>query len=287
MEVVDVRKELFEEVELLGKKGLFTELRVDKATVPEGMHCYELRHGDDDGFPVSVEEGVRVNYFGAVLFTDKMELGKEKAVSFGYEDFGFTGEHRKLGEYLVQAECKQLGNGVELMAFMEDNDILFHMTEPEAELLCGYLDGHGYSIGQYEGKLYRGDLCAETDRTVWEETTIDDLVDCACEWNYELVQEARAEMENPENFRDFANKHSRYEDLCADERVLDSLFDRTKYAPEIEQLAEQLADEFIRNLQSKGNLEEAVGKLAEQIKQEPETEREGQETANRQRGKAR
>lgn len=56
METVDVRKEVLEEVELLGQIGYFTGMRVDKETVPEGMHCYELRHGDDWGFPVSVEE---------------------------------------------------------------------------------------------------------------------------------------------------------------------------------------------------------------------------------------
>lgn len=78
METVDVQKEVLEEVELLGRTGYFTELRVDKETVPEEMHCYELRHGDDDGFPVSVEESVRVNYFGAVLFTETLELGNEK-----------------------------------------------------------------------------------------------------------------------------------------------------------------------------------------------------------------
>ena len=62
METVDVQKEVLEEVELLGRTGYFTELRVDKETVPEEMHCYELRYGDDDGFPVSVEESVRGNY---------------------------------------------------------------------------------------------------------------------------------------------------------------------------------------------------------------------------------
>ena len=70
MEAVDVQKEVLEEVELFGRKGYFTELRVDQKTVPEGMYCYELRHGDDDGFPVSIEGSVRVNYFGAVILAE-------------------------------------------------------------------------------------------------------------------------------------------------------------------------------------------------------------------------
>ena len=37
METVDVQKEVLEEVELLGRTVYFTELRVDKETVPEGI----------------------------------------------------------------------------------------------------------------------------------------------------------------------------------------------------------------------------------------------------------
>ncbi len=102
MEIVDVLKEILEEVGLMGRTGCFTELRVDKETVPEGVYCYELRHGDDDGFPVSVEENVRVNYFGAVVLAEKLELGEEKALQFGYEDFGYTGGQVYLSQ--VQAD---------------------------------------------------------------------------------------------------------------------------------------------------------------------------------------
>ena len=286
MEAVDVLKEMLEEVELLGMTGYFTELRVDKETVPEGMHCYELRYGDDDGFPVSVEESVRVNYFGAVLFAEALELGEEKALQFGYEDFAFTGDQM----YLSQVQGKEheeqrdaegyetIQTGAELISFMEEHGISFQMNEQEADLLCGYMDGHGYVVGQKDGQLCRGDLCAETDRTVWEETTIDDVVDSAMEWNYELLQEAKADMENPDNFIDFVNKHNRYEDLCADEKVLDAMFDRTKYGEQIERVAEILAEQFIQNIKSKGDIDGAVKELAQGInggmevtaKQQPE-----------------
>ena len=278
MEAIDVEKEMLEEVELLGRTGYFTELRVDKETVPEGMYCYELRHGDDNGFPASVEESVRVNYFGAVLFTEKLELGEEKALQIGYEDFAFTGEQM----YLAQAQEKQpdrqqeeqrdtdghvpLNMGRELLKFMEENGISFPMDEKEADLVCGYMEGHGNVVGHKDGQLCRGDLCAETDSTVWEETTIDDLVDSATEFNYELLQEARAFMEKPENFTDFVFQHSRYEDLCADEKVLDAMFDRTKHAVMIERAAQSLAEQLIQSLQSKGDIDGAVKELVQGVK---------------------
>lgn len=303
METVDVRKEVLEEVELMGRKGYFTELRVDKETVPEGMHCYELRHGDDEGIPVSVEESVRVNYFGAVLLSERLELGEDKALQFGYEDFGYTGEQMYPGQILkdrkkaIDTEKEQEGrdteasleyelmtelcakgksgfvNGYEILttgaaltAFMDSHDMDFRMTEKEAEMLCRYMDGHGYIIGQKDGQLYRGDLCSEAEKIVWEETIIDDLVDSACEWNYEFLQEARAEMENPDNFSDFVEKHSRYEDFSADEKVLDGMFERTKYETEINELAQMLADQLIRDLNSKGGIDAAVRKMTDQIK---------------------
>ena len=48
MTKVNANTERFEQVELLGKSVLFTEQRVDRATVPEGLRCYELRHTDED-----------------------------------------------------------------------------------------------------------------------------------------------------------------------------------------------------------------------------------------------
>ena len=274
METVDVQKEVLEEVELLGRTGYFTELRVDKDTVPEGMHCYELRYGDDDGVPVSVEESVRVNYFGAVLFTEALELGEGKALQFGYEDFGYTGEQMYLSQIQEKKpeeqrdvdEYKTIQTGAELIKFMNENGISFQINEKEADLLCSYMEGHGHVIGQKDGQLCCGDLCAEIDRTVWEETTIDDIVDSVTEWNYELLKEAKEFMENPQDFDDFVFQHSRHEDLCADEKVLDAMFDRTKYGEQIERMAEVLAEQFIQNLQSKGDIDGAVKELAQGIK---------------------
>lgn len=274
METVDVQKEVLEEVELMGRTGYFTELRVDKETVPEGMHCYELRHGDDDGFPVSVEESVRVNYFGAVLLAEELELGEEKALQFGYEDFGYTGEQMYLSQVQGKEQREQhdeegyetIQTGAELISFMKESGISFQINEKEADLLCGYMDGHGYVIGQKDGQLCCGDLCAETDRTVWEETTIDDIVDSVTEWNYELLKEVREIMENPKDFDDFVFQHSRHEELCADEKILDAMFDRTKYGEQIERMAEALAEQLIQNLQSKGDIDGAVKELVQGIK---------------------
>ena len=77
-------------------------------------------------------------------------------------------------------------------------------------------------------------------------------------------------MDNPDNFSDFVFQHSRYEELCADEKILDAVFDRTKYAEQIEHMAQMFAEQLIQSLQSKGDIDGAVKELVQGIKEQPE-----------------
>ena len=264
MEIVDVQKEVLEEVELLGQIGYFTELRVDKETVPEGMHCYELRYGDDDGFPVSVEENVRVNYFGAVLFTEALELGEEKALQFGYEDFGYTGEQMYLSQVIGGQEPDEFKDGKELAEFFKET---FPMTEEEAQKLLGYMEGHEYLLGHMDGEMYRGDLCYEQGKVRWEPYTIDDAVDVVTEWNYELIPEAEAALSNAKDMIDFANKKSYLDTLREDEKILDKMFDRTTHGKMIEAVGTSLAEAFIGDISNGVDIDAAVKNLTDQIKE--------------------
>ena len=39
---VDARTEEFQHIEVLGKPALFTNARIDRATVPDGWQCYDI-----------------------------------------------------------------------------------------------------------------------------------------------------------------------------------------------------------------------------------------------------
>ena len=264
METVDVQKEVLEEVELLGRMGYFTELRVDKETVPEGMHCYELRHGDDDGFPVSVEKNVRVNYFGAVLFAEELELGEEKALQFGYEDFGYTGEQMYLSQVIGGREPDYFQDGKELAEFHKET---FPMTEKEGDRLLGYMEGHEYLLGHMDGEMYRGDLCYEQGKVRWEPYTIDDAVDAVTEWNYDLILEAEAALSNAKDSIDFANKKSYLDTLREDEKILDKMFDRTTHGKAIDAIAASIAGALIEDISRGGDIDTAVKNMTDQIKE--------------------
>lgn len=262
METVDVQKEVLEEVDLMGRKGYFTELRVDKGTVPEGMYCYELRHGDDDGFPVSVEENVRVNYFGAVLLAEGLELGEEKALQFGYEDFGYTGEQMYLSQVIGGREPDEFKDGKEFAEFVAEEICI---TEEEGQKLIGYMEGHDYCLGHMDGKMFRGDLCWEPGKVHWEPYDIEDVINIAADWNYDLLQEAETAVLNPAD-DDYEDKEKYLNSLREDEKILDKMFDRTRYGKELDALAVMLAEELIADMSREGGIDAAVRRMTDQIK---------------------
>ena len=155
----------------------------------------------------------------------------------------------------------------ELLTFIKDNEISIVMTDKEAEMLLGYMEGYDYVVGFAEGRLYRGDLDDVPGEIVWDDDfSVDDLIDTVCEWNYELILDMDAERQNPKDMVDFSNKQSKYESLKQEEAILDKLFDQTKYRAGIEKLAEELANQFIQNLNQKG-LDSSVKQLVSDIRQ--------------------
>lgn len=62
------------EVEVLGKRGLFVDLRVNRDTLPDGYYMYEVRHSDDDwGEPCEIADWIMVNFFGTLLMKEPLE----------------------------------------------------------------------------------------------------------------------------------------------------------------------------------------------------------------------
>lgn len=45
---VDARNEIFDHIELFDAPAMFTNARVDRSSIPEGLFCYDVRGADDD-----------------------------------------------------------------------------------------------------------------------------------------------------------------------------------------------------------------------------------------------
>lgn len=82
--------EKYQEVEIFDVPGLFSNGRIDPATIPEGMYVYDLRGSDDDpGQPIAVESHVTVNHAGSVITAKPLELGEDGRLMFT-EDEGLN-----------------------------------------------------------------------------------------------------------------------------------------------------------------------------------------------------
>ena len=62
MAALDAAKEEYELVEIDGHPVLFTNMRLDRDTVPEGIYCYDVRDSDElDGSMAEIRSYVLVN----------------------------------------------------------------------------------------------------------------------------------------------------------------------------------------------------------------------------------
>ena len=70
----DAMKETFEEVTILDIPALFTPVRINRSTVPDGYYLYEVRHDDDCRCAAQVARNIIVNYWGSLITRDEIKL---------------------------------------------------------------------------------------------------------------------------------------------------------------------------------------------------------------------
>ena len=115
--------EKYQEVEIFDVPGLFSNGRIDPATIPEGMYVYDLRGSDDDpGKAITVENHVTVNHAGSVITAKPLDLGEDGRLTFTEEEglnfvggeisaYKFLNEQRKdRNTEEVEALCPQFQN---------------------------------------------------------------------------------------------------------------------------------------------------------------------------------
>lgn len=138
---VDAYKEDFEHIELFGKPGLFTNARIDRDTLPDGWHCYDLRGSDyDPGKPITVEDQVFVNHAGTVLLPEPVQFEAGKDRCYIHDGLNFLGE-----DMTVKAFCEAHALKAPLFprlyqpspAYSNEAGLFYAMTpEEDEELGC-------------------------------------------------------------------------------------------------------------------------------------------------------
>jgi hypothetical protein len=95
--------ETFEEVTLLGRPALFTDLWIDRGSVPDGYHMYEIRHDDDcQGDAVQIAKGILVNFWGTAIMRDKLRLGPDGYMDIDPDALNYFGKRdcRTMSEFM-------------------------------------------------------------------------------------------------------------------------------------------------------------------------------------------
>lgn len=98
---VNAQEENFEFMELFGKIVLFTNMRVDRSTVPEDLYVYEMRDEDCTGEICEIKPFIMINHWGTIICKEPIELDTKWNNKFVDEgDYCYLGDTAKLDEYL-------------------------------------------------------------------------------------------------------------------------------------------------------------------------------------------
>lgn len=93
--------EKYQQIELFEKPALFSNGRIDRDKLPEGLYAYDLRGSDDDpGMPVTIQEHVVVNHAATVITAEVIDLTDVGFRYLGEEGLNFTGGEQTVNEFL-------------------------------------------------------------------------------------------------------------------------------------------------------------------------------------------
>ena len=100
MERYDAMEQSFEEVYVLGNMMLFTDIRIDRESIPKGLYMYEVRHSDADWTePCQIGRGIRVNFYGTLISNCPILLDSGSLRDLSHEDWSFEGSESTVEEY--------------------------------------------------------------------------------------------------------------------------------------------------------------------------------------------
>ncbi len=107
MNPINANEDDYERFEIFGHDALFTNARIDRKTLPEGLYAYDLRDSDDcSGTPSELCNFVLVNHWGTVILKEKIE-GADEGVILNEMDYNYLGENMTLDEFVNSAPAME------------------------------------------------------------------------------------------------------------------------------------------------------------------------------------
>jgi hypothetical protein len=222
------KAEVMEGIEVFGHDGIFTNGRVNKKDLPEGLYAYDLRGSDDDpGQFVTIEPFVMVNHAGTVILSEKLDFSEKVRLELG-EDWTFSGDvgmtleefYNKhfpgKGETVYEKDSADLAE--KAVAFYGSETKLFdYLGDDREKMLTDLLDKFNISyVMHMEKKDLSADKAPEQDMR-FTVVVMDEHSDHAYEvWDkskdecYVDENGNRAEFMTRWQAEDFASEHNRW-----------------------------------------------------------------------------
>ena len=113
---ISAAEEKYELMEMLGQTVLFTNMRIDRSTVPEGLYVYDVRHDDDcTGEICEVKPSVMVNHWGTIICKEPIQLDAYWHSKFVDEnDYTYLGDTAELDKYINTDYSEEQTKGMEM-----------------------------------------------------------------------------------------------------------------------------------------------------------------------------
>ena len=113
---INAKEENYELMEMIGQTVLFTNMRIDRSTVPEGLYAYDVRHDDDcTGEICEIKPSVMVNHWGTIICKEQIEMDDYWHSRFVDEnDYSYTGDTATREEFINTDYSEELSEGMEM-----------------------------------------------------------------------------------------------------------------------------------------------------------------------------
>ena len=220
--------EVMDGIEVFGHEGVFTNGRVNKKDLPEGLFAYDLRGSDDDpGQCVTIEPFVLVNHAGAVVLSEKLDFGEKDRLEIG-EDWTFSGDAGMTLESFYEKFVPGKGEAVyakdaadiaeKAVAFYGSETKLFdYLGDDRETILTDIVDQLNHCFVAY---MDEKSLTAETEIGAQKRFSVV-VMDYGSDHAYEVWDTAKNECYVDENgnraefvtrwqAEDFASEHNRW-----------------------------------------------------------------------------
>lgn len=98
---VNAAEESFELMELFGNTVLFTNMRVDRSTVPKDLYVYDAEDAECTGDICERRPFVMINHWGTIICKEPIEMDEVWHSKFVEEgDYSYLGDTAKLDEFI-------------------------------------------------------------------------------------------------------------------------------------------------------------------------------------------